>query len=114
MRIHTDIIKLPVLFQALPKPELCLQAMAHGSRKRANAFEVRLEWLGPKVKGDGRRKTNSGNYGAAVAATYDEWGEWIARLYVIDPTAIIGPYNNVDDFHLKTDYAYLPTKETEQ
>lgn len=42
----------------------------------------------------------------AKGATYDEWGYWIAQLYVIDSEAIVGPYNDEFDFHRQTRDAY--------
>ncbi len=108
MKIHSDIIERSDLIEALPKPEMYLEARQVGSRKRTKAFDLSLEWLAPKRKGDGRRRKNSGKYGAAhaYAATYDEHGEWMANLYRIDPEAIIATYDNALDFHRKTDGKY--------
>lgn len=81
-----------------------------GSRTRKNAFEVHLEWVGDKVKGDGRRWTNSGNRGAdtggSYAATYDEWGWFIAELFDKDENAVFGHYKGMDDFNNQTRSAY--------
>lgn len=86
-----------------------------GSRKRSHGFEVHLEWLGNKVKGDGRRWTNSGNRGAdsygngrgTYAATYDEWGWLIAELFGKDEHMIFGHYEGMDNFDSRTKFAYV-------
>lgn len=113
MRIHTDAIQRGDLFSALPDGPFSLDVSDHGSRKRAKAFEAKLSYIGGKKKGDGRRQTNSGTYGATgeLAATYDEWGEWIAKLYRIDPAAIIGPYSSREHFHERTEYKYASLEE---
>lgn len=81
-----------------------------GSRSRKNGFEIRLEWLGTKVKGDGRRWTNTGSYGANTGGTYaatrDEWGWFIAELFDKDENAIFGHYEGMDGFNTATRYAY--------
>lgn len=87
---------------------------AKGSRTRKNAFEVHLEWIGDKVKGDGRRWTNSGKRGAdsydngrgTYAATYDEWGWFIAELFDKDENAVFGHYKGMDSFNSQTKHAY--------
>lgn len=84
------------------------------SRKRENGFEVRLEWLGEKVKGDGRRWANSGKYGAEsysngngyYAATWDEWGWFIAELYRADPSLVFGHYTSREVFDSVTKYKF--------
>ena len=107
MRIHSDIIKREDLYNALPNRHLYLRATEHGSRSRAYAFECGLEYLGPK---NAKHKywKNSGKCGAAnvLAATYDEWGEWLLALFEIDPDAICGNYRGVRDFHDKTHGKY--------
>jgi hypothetical protein len=82
---------------------------ARGSRTRSAAFEVRLEWLGTKVKGDGRKWTNSGNQGSGgtYAASYDEWGWFITELYRIDPDMVFGHYKNLEGFHEMTRYRFV-------
>lgn len=82
-----------------------------------HALEFRLLSTA-KVPGDGRRRRNSGAYGAddEWAATYDEHGHWMAQVFVLDPKAAIGwsprtpMYNGVGAFHLKTKGAYSLTE----
>ncbi len=40
------------------------------------------------------------------AATYDEWGYWLAALFAIDPEMLAGNYKGVDSFHALTKGAY--------
>lgn len=84
----------------------------HGSRSHARAFEVQLG-TETKYKGDGRRRQNSGTNGAqyTYAATWDEWGWFIAEIFEIDPRAKFGPYNGVKDFNEQTKYKFATDNE---
>ena len=85
-----------------------------GSRSRDHAFEVQLEWLGTKEKGDGRRWKNSGNRGAesydngsgTYAATYDEWGWFINELFNRDSELIFGHYKDRETFDSMTRFKF--------
>ena len=96
MRIHTRLTATD-LTAALP-----FDVFAHitpkGSRKRERAFEVTLYVLEKDELH--RRFGNSDGYGASneVAATWDEWGVWMAALYALDPHAVIGWYETQEDF----------------
>lgn len=63
-----------------------------------------------KEPGSKRRRPNSGAYGydghEAWAATYDEWGWFLAAVFDADPAAIAGHYKGIDHFHATTDYNY--------
>lgn len=53
----------------------------------------------------GRYYGNSGNAGANTqrrAASYAEWGWWLARLFERDPNARMGDYADREDFHAQT------------
>jgi hypothetical protein len=118
MRIHSNVLTHEHLYDAMNAAKLgadgvfIIDSMVHGSRKRHHAIEVKLGANASRDRnGKMRRPRNSGQYGSdrrdpAKAATYDEWGYWIAELYVIDPDAIVGPYDNAEDFHRQTDYRY--------
>lgn len=77
-----------------------------GSRTRKNGYEIRLAWYGEKVKGDGRRWTNSGTSGSDTggfyAATYDEWGWFIDELFNADPDMVFGHYKDRETFDSMT------------
>lgn len=80
------------------------------ARKRARCFEVQLgtfdSTTGPTKS---RHYKNSGQYGADTiyAATYDEWGWFIAAIFAGDPDAVFGPYKGQVDFNAQTRYAYV-------
>jgi hypothetical protein len=107
VRIHTDLL-VDADFPGAAPAHIDVEFERHGSRKRTRAYEVRLS-TDTKVPGDGRRRPNSGRYGSAGgwAATYDEWGAFIAQLYSYDPEALIGPYTSERQFHEATHGRYL-------
>lgn len=122
MRIHSDILEHKDIVHALRTqrdlgrvgPNTYTAVLnEHGSRKRARAWEIKLEAI-EKIPGDGRRFGNSGGYGSTsqttgeYSATYDEWGWFLAELYRLDPDLITPYYENVQDFHEKTGMTYNP------
>lgn len=83
-----------------------------GSRSHKYAYEVSLYSL-EKLPGDKRRFKNSGNNGAApeYAATYDEWGYFMAEIYAVDSFVVMGtlahgPYRDETEFNSKTNGKY--------
>jgi len=119
MRFHTDYLSESDIRDALKsaketghvdKHVVFSELAKRGSRSRNCAFEIRLEWIGEKVKGDGRRHTNTGNNGAdtggSYAATYEEWGWFISELFEKDAFAIFGHYKSQHDFESATRYAF--------
>jgi hypothetical protein len=88
----------------------------YGSQSRDHAFEVQLGTY-DKTSGptNSRHYKNSGSYGATSeyfhgenvwAATYDEWGWFIAEIFAMDPKAHWaggGGYESPADFHEKTE-----------
>lgn len=55
----------------------------------------------------GRHYPNSGTSGAQswegqVAASWAEWGWFLARVFEVDPDARCGDYRSADDFHAQT------------
>lgn len=121
MRIHTSLTAgdLRAILKACRASEIFGAVHfstldEHGSKTHARAFEVKLGAL-LKVDGDGRRWGNSGGYGATsqtsgeYAATYDEWGWFLAGIFAFDPSARAG-HNYADraDFNDRTGLAYDP------
>ena len=102
MRIHSDILTRQDIYTAVDNlPGVYVDVTEHGSRTHAAAYEVSLE-------GNGYAK-NTGKYGAGdeIAATWDEWGVFLARLFDKDPDARCGAakypaYRNGYDFHAQT------------
>lgn len=108
MRIHTNLITVADIYAATHNlPGVTVTATPHGSRSHARAFEVRLE-------GNGSHR-NSGQYGADTAekaATWDEWGAFIAALYEVDPDALWGSqkyqvYSNRTHYHYLTNQRFI-------
>lgn len=76
------------------------------SNSHPNGYLIQLGTL-DKTTGptNSRHYKNSGQWGSdntMWAATYDEWGWFIAELFELDPDAKFGRYKNYDDFHAQT------------
>lgn len=98
MRIHTNIADGPTIHHAAQLADArVFRLEAKGSRSHSMAFEVNLSGNSPR-----RTQADRDEY----AATYDQWGVFLAHLYVIEPTMKAGPYRNVADFRVKTHGAY--------
>ncbi len=114
MLIHTSATYGEVC-SAAESAGVLFYVTSKGSRKRDRAFEVTLYVLAKDALH--RRYGNSGSYGSKddVAATWDEWGNWMVALYDIDPDAIIGHYETEADFYDQTrrhrDYVRMAHKE---
>lgn len=101
MKIHSDTLTLSDIRNAVPNG-CYLAAFDHkddytsigeeGSRKRSRGYVVRLS---------GSSKYNMQRL-PDKAATWDEWGIFIAALFAADPNAICGWYSSRDDFIEKT------------
>lgn len=88
------------------------------SRSHPSGFKIQLgtydKYTGPTGS---RRYKNTGHLGASSAwngepvwaATYDEWGWFIAEIFLADPRAKFGPYKDATDFHRQTKGAYRPS-----
>lgn len=115
MRIHSDTLTQQHVHDAVRLiPSAYAEVTRHGSRKRDHALEAKLS---ATAKGSGRRHGNSGQYGAMgpdtdYALMWDEWGEVISRLYMVDPAAIVGPYESADHFHWVTGNRFSPDRGT--
>jgi hypothetical protein len=89
------------------------------SRTHSIRFDIQLgtydKTSGPTKS---RRYKNSGQYGAGSvwAATYDEWGWFMAQVFDRDPGAQFGDrkngYNGVHDFNAKTGSKYVLSQST--
>jgi hypothetical protein len=117
MKLHSDTLTESDVREALQNAKdrggvdrlvVFSELNARGSRKRKGGFEVRLEWCGFKVKGDGRRFVNSGSRGAGqdYAAFYSEWGWFIAELFAKDSEMIFDRYDGEENFHESTRHAF--------
>lgn len=99
MRIHTDeVTNLDLDRAAFHAGVTFAKKTVHGSRTHKRAFEIVL-------RGNSRRRPNGGDYGAddGYAATFDQWGIFLAHLYVEDSTLRCWAYEDDGDFSRKTD-----------
>lgn len=90
MRIHTDHLTTSDIYTAARHARVDVVVLTeHGSRSRDHAFNVKLE-------GESRRRPNGGasgkGYASGYAATWDQWGVFLAILFDIDP-AMVTPYD---------------------
>lgn len=82
MRIHSDYVTVSDIYAILSEglSGVTVEITRHGSRKRKAALEVRLEGTSTR-----RNMSNTGQ-----AATWDEWGVFMARVFNLDANAILG------------------------
>lgn len=97
MRIHTDTLTQLNVFEAARHARVEVDMSSHGSRKRDHAFNVLLT-------GESRRRPNSGKGGASddYAATWDQWGVFLAFLFNLDPHMVTPYYADANEFHTRT------------
>lgn len=119
MRIHTNVLTATDFHAALRETGLQAEGVfvdttsLHRSTKRAQGIEFRLAAQPGRDRfGKARRPRQTGQWGAEQSggylkgATYAEHGVWMARLFEMDPEAIVGPYDGADDFHRQTRYEF--------
>lgn len=113
MRIHSDILTNADIDKAMTATGMANvngQVSIHGSRSRAQAFNVLLT-------GNSTHRPNSGKAGAQnddYAATWDEWGIFLNALYAIDPNLVTPYYADANDFHRKTVNRFTTLQWAEQ
>lgn len=85
-----------------------------GSRSHAFSFDIALESDGsPDQHGTARKhRRNVGtaerkDWGAGFAASWADWGHFLAALFELDPSAKAGPYTGREDFHVQTRGEFL-------
>ncbi len=110
MKIHSSKLATQDIFAAKitagPGVLFLDTPYAAGSRKRRSSWVVRLCSDGtPDIDGTPRRfTTQTGTHGAGYerAASWSDWGRFLAALFEIDQEAVCGNYASADDFHAKT------------
>lgn len=100
MRIHSDHITTGDIYTAARFARVDVVDLGeHGSRKRDHAFDVKLE-------GESRRRPNGGasgrDYASGYAATWDQWGVFLAILFDIDPGMVTPYYGDRSEFQHRT------------
>lgn len=115
MKIHTSVLTADHFYAALKATApgvFFAELRREGSRSRTAGFNVLLESDGtPDKDGTPRRRARNRGKGGydghpGFAASYDDWGRFLAALFLVDPDAIAGPYKGYDDFHAQTKGAY--------
>lgn len=110
MKLHTSLARTDVCAALravkadgqMAEDVMFMQLDAEGSRTHERGFKVQLGTYDPgSGPGKSRHFKNSGQYGASRvwAATYDEWGYFIAEVFRRDPGASFGPYKCLADLH---------------
>lgn len=98
MRIHGSHIKTGDIYAAAELARVTLdKTTMHNSRSRGQAFDITLS-------GESRRHQNGG---PNKAATWDQWGVFLAYLFEHDTTLTIPRvYEDVDQFNYRTDFRF--------
>ncbi|WIC89711.1 hypothetical protein SEA_BRAXOADDIE_89 [Rhodococcus phage Braxoaddie] len=98
MRIHSDTLTRSDLASAARVAGVAFtRCEARGSRSRAGAFDVILT-------GASTRRQNGGT---DYAATWDQWGEFLAAVFRADPRATVpNVYPSGEAFHWLTGSRY--------
>jgi hypothetical protein len=101
MRIHTDTLSYADVYAAAERAGngVNVTATRRGSRKRDHAFNVYLTGTSSR-----RPNSQSGDYAHdGHAATWDEWGMFLAELFRRDPAATVpGVYETAEHFRWAT------------
>jgi len=101
MRIHSDTLTRRDLWDAATIARVEFDRFDDkGSRSRDHAFDVTLE-------GESRRRPNNrGNHNGAFAATWDQWGVFLAVLFSRDPGMVAPYYADHDEFNERTNHRF--------
>lgn len=104
MKVYSDKLTREDLFGALPTDVYANVRDIPKVRVRTHGWDVSLKGLGARHT----RSVNSGEYGAGYhkAASYDDHGEWMMRLFDIDPDARISWWKDRADFMRGTENKY--------
>ena len=114
MRIHTDSLAIADLLAAQQRAGdgVTCKAEQRGSQKRDAAWEVKL--YGTST----RRPNDRGAWradGDVHAATWDEWGMFLAELFRRAPNATEpGVYESAEHFHWATDERFQTLMPADQ
>jgi hypothetical protein len=104
VKLYSNILTAADLGAALPDGVSIEVVALRSPRISSRGWHVSLSYLA------GTRHKNSGKHGAKTwddpAASWDQHGQWMARLYERDPDMRVAHYNNAEDFHRKTGNKY--------
>jgi hypothetical protein len=102
MRIHANTLTRREIYDAARVARVDLDTFDDkGSRKRDHAFEILLRGESRRAPNQGTRHWSEREYGQK-AATWDQWGVFLAILFDADPT-MVTPYDaSRAAFHKRT------------
>ena len=105
MRIHTNALSEGDIAShaGMPDDVTVHVVSRHTSRSHAAAYEVALRGHGTRHKRPPQTRDESM---PGKAATFDDWGWYIAGLYRNDAGLIAGPYKNRTEFEDATKNVY--------
>ena len=93
MRIHSNTLTVTDLVESARKANVTFtRNTTHGSKKRKLAYDVILSGNSPFNQ----------NRGNAKAATWDQWGIFLAELYKRDNEMFTTSYPDMDTFNYAT------------
>lgn len=113
MKIHSNHLGPTDLRNAAERAGVTLTRMVpRGSQSHAHSWDILLS-------GNGPRRSQYGGDQEAPAATWDEWGMFLAELYRRDPEALCGTrsyptYANAAHFSWITDNRFDDLKPDDQ
>lgn len=121
MKLHSDILDRATVLQAMNTARRLgrvtrdielITLEPQGSRSRKHGFKIQLGTYDQSSGPTKSRHLAGGQHGAihdmqVWAATYDEWGWFIAELFAIDPDALFGPYKGLQSFNEQTGFKYV-------
>jgi hypothetical protein len=102
MRIHTEATFQDILAAIGKAHAYGVRLSEHGSRTHARAFDIKLEGSSKRRPNGGTSRGQASDLGTDYAATWDEWGVFLAAIYAVDPTARSWAYRDAEDFHWQT------------
>ncbi len=103
MKVYSDTLTRSDLLDALPRG-VVIEHLSTISRPRVRSYGWNVRLGRPSS----RRHFNTGQWGAGDygAASYDDHGAWMVRLFAIDPDARLAHWDGVDDFNTGTNGVY--------
>lgn len=98
MKVHSDNLTTADFYKAGAIAKVGIVSLSpEGSRSKTHGYKVYLT---------GSAKHMSQHNYSIRAASWDEWGYFLAHLFSVDPDAVCGPYKGISDFDSQTDWRF--------
>lgn len=106
MKIHSNVLTREDIIHAARNIAHCdiTDLSERGSRSHKNRWDI-------KLSGD---SLYNQNFGDSKAATWDQWGIFLAYLFRLDPTVKTDMYSDVNNFHWITGERFISLTYPEQ